>query len=290
MTDIGRDASGANGWGITWAGNGGFFRNINVFNNTFVASILATRSQLVAVNLPVRNSTTDVYKIINNIMVGFDNAPIFTDGGYPTGTIDSLYMQNNIMYQNGNSNDPKWWGVVPINIFSSNNLKVDPLFMSTRDFRLQTSSPAINAGLNVGLPYLGANPDIGAYEYVVATPAILSVVHLDNPYNTTAKAITIYAAVLLDGGGTVSERGIVWSTSPMPTTSSSKLTYGSGLGIYKGLLLDLTPSTTYYLRAYAINEAGTAYSDQVTINTTYSSKAWDKSRLIRNNGKMLMIR
>lgn len=158
------DASGSYGWGITWAGNGGFFRNTYLYNNTFIASTLATRSQLVAINLPVRNSTVDVYKLVNNIMIGFDNSPIMTDGSYTTGTIDSLYLQNNIIYQNGNSNDPKWWGVVPTNIFSSGNLKVDPMFNGS--FGLQEGSPAIDAGINVGLPFFGAAPDIGAYEYI----------------------------------------------------------------------------------------------------------------------------
>ena len=164
--EIGRDASGANGWGITWGGSGGVFRDINAFNNTFVATNLATRSQLVAINLPVRSSTVDVYRLVNNIFVGFDNSPIMTDGSYPTGTVDSLFLQNNIFYQNGNSNDPKWWGVVPTNIFSSGNLKVDPMF--TGSFGLQYGSPAIDVGLNVGLPFYGAAPDLGAYEYYIA--------------------------------------------------------------------------------------------------------------------------
>ena len=161
--EIGRDASGANGWGVTWGGTGGVFRDINLLNNTFVATNLATRSQLVAINLPVRSSTVDVYRLVNNIFVGFDNSPVMTDGSYPTGTIDSLYMQNNVFYQNGNSNDPKWWGVVPTNIFSSGNLKADPMF--TGSFGLQYGSPAIDAGLNVGFPFYGTAKDIGAYEY-----------------------------------------------------------------------------------------------------------------------------
>jgi len=48
------------------------------------------------------------------------------------------------------------------------NLQADPLFVNAvgSDFRLQTTSPAINAGLIVdsGQPYLGTGPDLGAHE------------------------------------------------------------------------------------------------------------------------------
>ena len=279
MTNIGRDASGANGWGVTWAGDGGVFRNINIYNNVFSAATLLTRSQLVGINLPVRNATVDVYKIINNIIVGFDNSPIMTDGSFLTGSIDSLYIQNDIIYQNGNNNDPKWWGITPTNIFSSNNLKVDPLFISTRDFKLQTGSPAIDAGLDIGLPYLYSGPDIGAYEYEIESPAILGTVILDDPSNVTSTGTIIYAVAANDGGGTISEKGIVWSTSPNPTTSSYKINYGQGLGVYKVLLSGLNHSTVYYLRAYCINEAGTSYSNSVQITTSYSSYMIDTLRL-----------
>jgi hypothetical protein len=46
------------------------------------------------------------------------------------------------------------------------NVAVDPRFanVAADDYRLQPDSPLINAGANVGLPYAGSAPDIGAYE------------------------------------------------------------------------------------------------------------------------------
>ncbi|MFQ5859074.1 MAG: right-handed parallel beta-helix repeat-containing protein, partial [Anaerolineae bacterium] len=43
----------------------------------------------------------------------------------------------------------------------------DPLFVdpAVGDFHLQASSPAIDRGTDMGLPYAGSAPDIGAYEY-----------------------------------------------------------------------------------------------------------------------------
>ena len=40
------------------------------------------------------------------------------------------------------------------------------------DFTLQAGSPAIDAGVDVGLPYQGTDPDIGAHEYETIPPSV----------------------------------------------------------------------------------------------------------------------
>jgi hypothetical protein len=74
-------------------------------------------------------------------------------------------------------------------------------------------------------------------------------------------------AVVSDGGDTITERGICWSTSPTPTTSSSKATSTGTTGNYSAGLTGLTNNTLYYVRAYAINSIGTSYGSQVTFST-----------------------
>jgi hypothetical protein len=75
------------------------------------------------------------------------------------------------------------------------------------------------------------------------------------------------ANVTDDGGGTVSARGVCWSTSESPTTSDSKTTRGTGTGSYSNQITGLNANTTYYVRAYATNENGTAYSSQRSFTT-----------------------
>ncbi|MFZ4707931.1 MAG: LamG domain-containing protein, partial [Bacteroidales bacterium] len=60
-----------------------------------------------------------------------------------------------------------------------------------------------------------------------------------------------------------------WSTSPAPTTTNNKTTLGTAsvTGDFTSNLTGLSPTTTYYVRAYAINDIGTAYSDDVTFTT-----------------------
>jgi hypothetical protein len=70
------------------------------------------------------------------------------------------------------------------------------------------------------------------------------------------------------GGGTISERGICWKTSTGPTTSDSKATAAGTTGAYTASLTGLLPNTLYYVKAYAINEAGTSYGDEVTFRSS----------------------
>jgi len=65
------------------------------------------------------------------------------------------------------------------------------------------------------------------------------------------------------GGSPVTQRGVCWSTAPNPTTANSTTNEGSGVGNYASNLTGLVAGSTYYVRAYAINNAGTAYGNQV---------------------------
>ena len=69
------------------------------------------------------------------------------------------------------------------------------------------------------------------------------------------------------GGANVTLRGICWGTTSNPTTSNSSYSSGSGTGSFTGYLNRLTPGTTYYIRAFATNNYGTAYGEQRTITT-----------------------
>ncbi|TDE48570.1 beta strand repeat-containing protein [Flavobacterium sp. GT3P67] len=71
-----------------------------------------------------------------------------------------------------------------------------------------------------------------------------------------------------DGGDRVTSSGIVWSTSVNPTaTLATKTTGGIGIGEFINDISGLMGSTTYYVRAYAINRAGTAYGNEINFTT-----------------------
>jgi uncharacterized protein (TIGR02145 family) len=89
--------------------------------------------------------------------------------------------------------------------------------------------------------------------------------------NITASSATLGGNVISDGNATVTERGIVYSTSTNPTVLNSKIAMGTGTGLFNQTVTGLSGSTTYYARAYAINSQGTAYGSQISFITLEAS-------------------
>ncbi len=100
------------------------------------------------------------------------------------------------------------------------------------------------------------------------TTATVPTVYTSSVSNITSSAATCGGNVTSDGGATVNARGVCWSTSPNPTISGNHTTNGTGTGSFASNITGLTGSTTYYVRAYATNSAGTSYGSQKTFTTT----------------------
>jgi uncharacterized protein (TIGR02145 family) len=78
-----------------------------------------------------------------------------------------------------------------------------------------------------------------------------------------------------DGGALVTARGVCWNTLPNPTTANSKTTDGSGIGSFVSYISGLTYNTTYYVRAYATNSAGTGYGNDGSFTTSDQTTVTD---------------
>lgn len=74
--------------------------------------------------------------------------------------------------------------------------------------------------------------------------------------------------VLNDGGAQVSQRGVCWDTDSIPAFGSSCSTEDGGVGAFVSSIDGLLPHTSYRVRAYAINEKGIGYGDEVLFETT----------------------
>ena len=70
--------------------------------------------------------------------------------------------------------------------------------------------------------------------------------------------------VTSNGGYTITARGICWSsTSSTPTSEDNHTNEVADNGVFSSLMTGLEANTTYYVRAYATNEVGTAYGESV---------------------------
>lgn len=152
-------------------GSSSTISDLHILNNTFTGK--SGKSQygidMFAVgnlsNIFIKNNI--FYQLNNSYSLGFVNMPE-TKGTSPdiyyTGLRNNINIENNLTYLTGNNNNVSYSGT--INSYTNiNQIKADPLFTSTTNLHLQSASPAINTGIDVGFPYNGSAPDIGAYEY-----------------------------------------------------------------------------------------------------------------------------
>ncbi len=96
----------------------------------------------------------------------------------------------------------------------------------------------------------------------------------DVPYVNTAQSTNVEQTSFTSGGnvlaancaGTVS-RGICWNATGNPTLADNCIAAGTGTGSFVCNVTGLDCSTTYYVRAYATNNVGTAYGEEYAVTT-----------------------
>jgi len=88
----------------------------------------------------------------------------------------------------------------------------------------------------------------------------------------TENSATVGGDVTNDGGGQVTDRGVVWGMESNPMIADSKISKGHGTGEFSVSLPNLLRNTQYFVRAFAINAKGTAYGNEIDF-TTHASLA-----------------
>ena len=83
----------------------------------------------------------------------------------------------------------------------------------------------------------------------------------------TYHSAVVSGQVLSDGGHAITDKGICFSLSALPTVSDTCLSAGTGVGPFEVHIEGLTPDTRYYYRAYAVCSQGVFYGDQDVIDT-----------------------
>jgi uncharacterized protein (TIGR02145 family) len=207
-----------------------------------------------------------------------------------------VYENNRIKcYKNGillnDSNDPNYYNfsnslntstntfhigrpvtIIP-NWVSAFKGQIDDIAIYNRALTQQEITALYQAGNPTSLQYQLQQQKEGNCP---TSPVRLSVktqprVFTDSVGSINASSATVYGSITNDGGQDITSRGICWSTSPNPMTDlPTKTQNGSGMGSFSGNLSGLSPSTTYYARAYAISAAGTWYGNELAFTTSGS--------------------
>ncbi|MFM1875526.1 MAG: hypothetical protein RL266_1263 [Bacteroidota bacterium] len=111
--------------------------------------------------------------------------------------------------------------------------------------------------------------DIDSITYsVVGDPGALPLVTTLPLGAFTAETAELGGIVDGNGGTTITQRGVAWGTAPAPTTAGQFTIDGSGTGTFVSLIEGLSSNTIYYARAYAINNAGIAYGNDIIFQVT----------------------
>jgi hypothetical protein len=99
-------------------------------------------------------------------------------------------------------------------------------------------------------------------------PAALPTVITDTAISITGISATFNVIISNDGGASVTTSGVCWDTSSSPTIDlTTKTINGTSTGIINNMINNLTPGTTYYVRAYATNNVGTSYGNEIVFTT-----------------------
>lgn len=105
----------------------------------------------------------------------------------------------------------------------------------------------------------------------VTTPSVTTAI----VSNIGVSSATLNGNISATGGATVTTRGFKYSTSNNfdPLTSGTNLSESGsyGTGTFTASLTGLATTTTYYVRAFATNSAGTTYGNQVSFLTALQS-------------------
>lgn len=126
----------------------------------------------------------------------------------------------------------------------------------------------------------------------------LPIISTNEPSEITYNSAISGGNIIFDGGLTVLTRGVCWNLTGNPTIINDKTTNGGGMGSFTSSITNLDDGTTYYIKAYATNNIGTTYGNEIsfktipailsTVNTSKISSITSSSAIvdgqITNNG------
>jgi uncharacterized protein (TIGR02145 family) len=113
-------------------------------------------------------------------------------------------------------------------------------------------------------------------EMSFSTEPGLATVVTSTVLNITPYAAKVGGNISSNGGAEVTQRGLYWGRSANPVTTGMKIELGAGNGNFAETIDTLNPAVTYYVRAYATNNVGTALGEEKSFHTRGKMPKIDK--------------
>jgi hypothetical protein len=101
----------------------------------------------------------------------------------------------------------------------------------------------------------------------VGTPLSQQAVTTMEPSDITAESAVVGGTVTLGEGNHIFARGVCWGTEPLPNVDGSHTIDATVTGSQTVTLDNLTPNTTYYVRAYVATDNGLSYGEVLNFTT-----------------------
>lgn len=143
-------------------------REMEFYNNTMYVTFVGNSPFM-----SLAGARTQNFEVLNNILFADNTGPYLIQVAAATGVV-GMDIDYNLYRPSGALNRWLWLGVVKnwaswltdSGQDANSPVPADPTFVNpgAGDFTLQAGSPAIDAGIDVGLPYLGTAPDCGYAE------------------------------------------------------------------------------------------------------------------------------
>lgn len=251
-------------------------KNMQIYHNTFVAD--ATDPTWIAFDFSSQSDASadcqGLY-IWNNIIQGFEN--YWFQGSVTNTNIDSCQFKNNDLYNNGNSNNPYFPAGNPTNYTNTGNINGNPLFIGSGDYTLTIpTSPAIDAGTDLGFAYNGSAPDIG---YAETGGNLSPIANAGANQNITLPTdyVSVTGSASTDGDGTITD--YLWSQISGPNTGNilSTTTVGTDItGLIEGVYV-------FQLQVTDNDSATDTDTIQITVQAESSGVSPKINRKLKNN-------
>ena len=193
-------------------------------------------------------------------------APVINSGGYRNVTAESFEMHSSVKFEAQITQ----WGFCYSSTTEYPTTSGDKVTVDVAGTDFEATITGLVPGKTYYVRPFAVNSMGTTYgsTYFVTTLYLPATVATPTASEVGGKSFLVTAELIDDGGG-VSSIGFCYSTSENPTLDGPKVSgnMGGGSSFY-ATVTGLSPVTTYYVRAFAKNSAGTSYSEQITVTTT----------------------